>query len=161
MRITPDLDKVVALIEADFPTRLYYVPLRNSLFDTHVNQVAPHDRQLEYCSDAIDGFFREMERIGRADDVVMYVHSEFGRRVPENTSLGTDHGTAQVNFVIGNAVKGGMYGAYSSLRDVDLTLGNLAYTNDFRSTYSSILERWLKIDAAPIVGGRFEELTFV
>src|SRR5436190_8822613 len=99
-----DLDKVVALIEADFPTRLYYVPLRNSLFDTHVNQVAPHDRQLEYCSDAIAGFFREMKRIGRADDVVLYVHSEFGRRVPENTSLGTDHGTAQVNFVVGNAV---------------------------------------------------------
>ena len=94
-----DLDKVAALIEADFPTKLYYVPLRNSLFDTHVNQAAPHDRQLEYCADAIAGFFQEMQRIGRADDVVMYIHSEFGRRVPENTSLGTDHGTAQVNFV--------------------------------------------------------------
>jgi Uncharacterized protein conserved in bacteria len=74
-----DLDKVAALIEAGFPTRLYYVPLRNSLFDTHVNQAAPHDRQLEYCSDAIAGFFQEMTRIGRADDVVVYVHSEFGR----------------------------------------------------------------------------------
>jgi hypothetical protein len=60
-----DLDKVAALIEADFPTRLYYVPLRNSLFDTHVNQAAPHDRQLLYCSDAIAGFFQEMTRIGR------------------------------------------------------------------------------------------------
>ena len=68
-----DLDKVAALIEADFPTKLYYVPLRNSLFDTHVNQAAPHDRQLQYCSDAIAGFFQEMKRIGRADDVVMYV----------------------------------------------------------------------------------------
>ena len=97
--------------------RLYYVPLRNSLFDTHVNQAAPHDRQLEYCSDAIAGFFQEMKRIGRADDVVMYVHSEFGRRVPENTSLGTDHGTAQVNFVIGNAVKGGLYGTPPSLTE--------------------------------------------
>src|SRR4029078_5738547 len=91
-----DLDKVAALIEADFPTKLYYVPLRNSLFDTHVNQLAPPVRQLEECSDAIAGFFPEMQRIGRADDVVMYVHSEFGRRVPENTSLGTDHGTAQL-----------------------------------------------------------------
>ena len=115
-----DLDKVAALIEADFPTRLYYVPLRNSLFDTHVNQAAPHDRQLEYCSDAIAGFFQEMKRIGRADDVVMYVHSEFGRRVPENTSLGTDHGTAQVNFVIGNAVKGGLYGTPPSLTNLVL-----------------------------------------
>src|SRR5690606_36545577 len=77
-----DLGKVAALIEADFPTQLYYVPLRNSLFDTHVNQAAPHERQLQYCSDAIEGFFREMRRIGRADDVVLYVHSEFGRRVP-------------------------------------------------------------------------------
>jgi hypothetical protein len=120
-----DLDKVAALIEADFPTRLYYVPLRGSLFDTHVNQASPHDRQLLYCSDAIAGFFQEMKRIGRADDVVMYVHSEFGRRVPENTSLGTDHGTAQVNFVIGNAVKGGLYGTPPNL--TDLVLGdNLA-----------------------------------
>ena len=72
-----------------------------------------------------------MKRIGRADDVVMYVHSEFGRRVPENTSLGTDHGTAQVNFVIGNAVKGGMYGTPPSLSN--LVLGdNLESTTDFR-----------------------------
>ena len=77
-----DLDKVAALIEADFPTKLYYVPLRNSLFDTHVNQASPHDRQLEYCADAVAGFFQELERIGRADEVVMYIHSEFGRRVP-------------------------------------------------------------------------------
>src|SRR5262249_30853771 len=77
-----DLDKVAALIEADFPTKLYYVPLRNSLFDTHVNQAAPHDRQLEYCSDAIAGFYQAMKRIVRADDVLMYVHTEFGRRGP-------------------------------------------------------------------------------
>ena len=152
-----DLDKVAALIEADFPTRLYYVPLRNSLFDTHVNQAAPHDRQLEYCSDAIDGFFREMERIGRADDVVMYVHSEFGRRVPENTSLGTDHGTAQVNFVIGNAVKGGMYGTPPSLSK--LVLGdNLENTTDFRDVYATLIERWLGVDAAKVLGQRFAAL---
>ena len=104
------------------------MPLRGSLFDTHVNQAAPHDRQLQYCSDAIEGFFQEMQRIGRADDVVMYVHSEFGRRVPENTSLGTDHGTAQVNFVIGNAVKGGMYGKPPSLSE--LVLGDNLETHD-------------------------------
>ena len=152
-----DLDKVAALIEADFPTKLYYVPLRNSLFDTHVNQAAPHDRQLEYCSDAIDGFFREMERIGRADDVVMYVHSEFGRRVPENTSLGTDHGTAQVNFVIGNAVKGGMYGKPPSLSN--LVLGdNLENTTDFRDVYATLIERWLGADAPKVLGQRFTAL---
>ena len=130
---------MAALIEADFPTKLYYVPLRNSLFDTHVNQVAPHDRQLQYCSDAIAGFFQEMKRIGRADDVVIYVHSEFGRRVPENTSLGTDHGTAQVNFVIGNPVKGGMYGTPPSLTDLVLD-GNLDNTTDFRQVYATLVE---------------------
>jgi uncharacterized protein (DUF1501 family) len=146
-----DLDKVAALIEADFPTRLYYVPLRNSLFDTHVNQAAPHDRQLEYCSDAIAGFFKEMERMGRADDVVMYVYSEFGRRVPENTSLGTDHGTAQVNFVIGNAVKGGLYGAAPSL--TNLVLGdNLEPTVDFRRVYATVIQGWLGADAARVLG---------
>jgi uncharacterized protein (DUF1501 family) len=152
-----DLDKVAALIEADFPTRLYYIPLRNSLFDTHVNQAVPHERQLQYCSDAIEGFFREMQRIGRADDVVMYVHSEFGRRVPENTSQGTDHGTAQVNFVIGNAVKGGMYGKPPSL--AELVLGdNLEITTDFRRVYATLLEEWLNADAAAVLGRPFEKL---
>ncbi len=152
-----DLAQVVALIEADFPTKLYYVPLRGSLFDTHVNQAAPHDRQLQYCSDAIEGFFREMERIGRADDVVMYVHSEFGRRVPENTSLGTDHGTAQVNFVIGNAVKGGMYGRPPSLSE--LVLGdNLESTTDFRRVYATLIAEWLGADATAVLGQPFETL---
>jgi uncharacterized protein (DUF1501 family) len=152
-----DLDKVAALIEADFPTRLYYVPLRGSLFDTHVNQASPHDRQLEYCSDAIAGFFQEMHRIGRADDVVMYVHSEFGRRVPENTSLGTDHGTAQVNFVIGNAVKGGLYGKAPSL--TNLVLGdNLESTVDFRQVYATLIQGWLGADASGVLGQRFDTL---
>ncbi len=151
-----DLNKVVALIEADFPTKLYYVPLRGSLFDTHVNQAAPHDRQLQYCADAIEGFFAEMRRIGRADDVVMYVHSEFGRRVPENTSLGTDHGTAQVNFVIGNDVEGGLYGKPPSL--ANLVLGdNLESTTDFRSVYATLIE-WLGADAEQVLGRRFDTL---
>ena len=152
-----DLDKVAALIEADFPTRLYYVPLRNSLFDTHVNQASPHDRQLEYCSDAIAGFFQEMKRIGRADDVVMYVHSEFGRRVPENTSLGTDHGTAQLNFIIGNGVKGGFYGATPSL--TNLVLGdNLETTTDFRRVYASLVHEWMGVDATRVLGQAFPTL---
>jgi uncharacterized protein (DUF1501 family) len=155
-----DLNKVVALIEADFPTKLYYVPLRGSLFDTHVNQAAPHDRQLQYCADAIEGFFQELRRIGRADDVLLYVHSEFGRRVPENTSLGTDHGTAQVNFVVGNAVKGGLYGKPPSL--AELVLGdNLATTTDFRRIYATLIENWLGADAAQVLGRRFDTLGFL
>jgi uncharacterized protein (DUF1501 family) len=155
-----DLDKVVALIEAGFPTQLYYVPLRGSLFDTHVNQAAPHDRQLQYCADAIEGFFQELKRIGRADDVVLYVHSEFGRRVPENTSLGTDHGTAQINFVVGNAVKGGQYGEPPSL--ADLVLGdNLASTTDFRRVYATLIEDWLGADAAKVLGQKFNSFGMI
>jgi uncharacterized protein (DUF1501 family) len=155
-----DLDKVVALIEAGFPTQLYYVPLRGSLFDTHVNQAAPHDRQLQYCADAIEGFFGEMQRIGRANDVVLYVHSEFGRRVPENTSLGTDHGTAQINFVVGNAVKGGQYGEPPSL--AELVLGdNLASTTDFRRVYATLIQDWLGADAAKVLGRKFESLGMI
>jgi uncharacterized protein (DUF1501 family) len=155
-----DLDKVIALIEAGFPTKLYYVPLRGSLFDTHVNQAAPHDRQLQYCSDAIEGFFQELRRIGRADDVVMYVHSEFGRRVPENTSLGTDHGTAQVNFLIGNPVKGGMYGKPPSLSE--LVLGdNLESTTDFRRVYATLIADWLDADAAQVLGRPFDTLGMI
>ena len=111
----------------------------------------------EYCSDAIAGFFQEMKRIGRADDVVMYVHSEFGRRVPENTSLGTDHGTAQVNFVIGNAVKGGMYGTPPSLTNLVLG-GNLESTTDFRQVYATLIEGWMGADAAKVLGQKFETL---
>jgi uncharacterized protein (DUF1501 family) len=86
----------------------------------------------------------------------MYVYSEFGRRVPENTSLGTDHGTAQVNFVIGNAVKGGLYGKPPSL--TELVLGdNLENTVDFRQVYATMIE-WLGADAAAVLGQRFETL---
>jgi uncharacterized protein (DUF1501 family) len=101
-----------------------------------------------------------MARIGRAGDVVMYVHSEFGRRVPENTSLGTDHGTAQVNFVIGDAVKGGMHGEPPSL--ANLVLGdNLESTTDFRRVYATLIGDWLGADAAAVLGQRFESLGLI
>ena len=95
--------------------------------------------------------------MGRADDVVMYVYSEFGRRVPENTSLGTDHGTAQVNFVIGNAVKGGLYGRAPSLNN--LVLGdNLEATVDFRRVYATLIHEWLGADATRVLGQPFAPL---
>ena len=83
------------------PTRLYYTAYRNNAFDTHVQQSDLHQRLLTYVSDAVYGFMRDMERIGRADDVIVMIFSEFGRRVPENTSLGTDHGAANNMFLVG------------------------------------------------------------
>ena len=153
-----DLDKVVALIENDFPARLYYVRLRNSLFDTHVNQESPHNRQVQYCCDAVWGFFEEMKRLGKQDEVAVFIHSEFGRRVPENTSLGTDHGTANVSFVLGGGVNGGQYGKPPSL--TDLVLGdNLQYTTDFRRVYASLIEEYLGYRKSEnVLGGKFDTL---
>src|SRR5439155_11820647 len=96
-----DLPKVAALINAGMPTRLYYTAYRNNAFDTHVFQPDLHQRLLTYASDAVSAFLRDVERIGRAAGVVVMIFSEFGRRVPENVNLGTDHGTANLMFVAG------------------------------------------------------------
>ena len=151
-----DLPKVAALISAGLPTRLYYVAFRNNAFDTHVHQADLHQRLLTYVSDAVLGFMRDMERIGRADDVVVMAFSEFGRRVPENTSLGTDHGTAGPMFVVGKPVKGGQYG-----QPVDLAGrapdDNLRHTTDFRRVYASMMSGWFgRSDADQLLRGRFE-----
>ena len=154
--LTLDLPKVAALIAAGVSTRLYYVSYRNNAFDTHVHQVDQHQRLLTYVSDAVAGFLRDMERIGRADDVVLLAFSEFGRRVPENANLGTDHGTAGPMFVAGKPVRGGQYGEPPDLarRTAD---DNLVHTSDFRRVYASVVEGWLGLpDAAPVLRGRFE-----
>ena len=151
-----DLQKVAALIDARLPARIYYVGYRNNAFDTHVHQAELHQRLLTYVSDAISGFMRDMERIGRADDVVLMAFSEFGRRVPENANLGTDHGTAGPMFIAGKPVRGGQYGEVVSLsgRTAD---DNLRHTTDFRRVYATRAQGWLgaKNDAA-LLRGRFE-----
>jgi len=150
-----DLQKVVALLDAGMPTSLYYVSYRNNSFDTHVFQNNLHRRLLTYTSDAVAGFIRDLERIGRADDVALMIFSEFGRRVPENVSLGTDHGAANAMFVVGNQVKGGHYGKLPSL--TELADGdNLAYTTDFRKVYQTITQGWLgHNNSANLLGGDF------
>src|SRR5262245_52065554 len=153
-----DLPKVAALIDAGMPTRLYYVAYRNNAFDTHVFQGDLHQRLLTYTSDAVTAFMVDLERIGKADDVVVMIFSEFGRRVPENTSLGTDHGAANLMFVAGKKVKGGQYGKIPSLTQLDEG-DNLVYTTDFRSVYASMITRWLGFqNSAAILNGSFETL---
>lgn len=137
-----DLPKVVSLIDAGMPTRLYYVSYRNNAFDTHVFQNALHQRLLTYTADAVAAFQQDLERIGRADDVVMMIFSEFGRRVPENVSLGTDHGAANTMFIVGSQVQGGHYGDIPSLTELNAE-DNLAYTTDFRKVYQTMIENWL------------------
>ena len=150
------LPKVAALIEAGMPARLYYVAYRNNAFDTHVQQSDLHQRLLTYASDAVYGFIRDMERIGRADDVTMMIFSEFGRRVPENTSLGTDHGAANVMFLAGKPVKGGHYGEVPSLSALDAG-DNLVYTTDFRRVYATVMQGWLGFNnTGAVLRGKFE-----
>ena len=151
-----DLPKVVSLIDSGMPTKLYYVSYRNNAFDTHVFQNNVHRRLLTYTSDAVSAFIRDLERIGRADDVALMIFSEFGRRVPENVTLGTDHGAANVMFVVGNGVKGGHYGEVPSL--TKLAKGdNLAYTTDFRRVYQTLISGWLGHGGgSKILNGDFE-----
>jgi len=153
-----DLPKVVALIDAGMPTRLYYTSYRNNAFDTHVFQNDTHKRLLTYASDAVAAFIRDLERIQRADDVVVMVFSEFGRRVPENVNLGTDHGAANLMFVAGNQVKGGHYGTIPSLTKLDAG-DNLIYTTDFRRVYASMIFGWLGYSGTrQLLNGDFEPI---
>jgi len=150
-----DLPKVVSLIDAGMPTKLYYVSYRNNAFDTHVFQNNVHRRLLTYTSDAVFAFLQDLERIGRADDVALMIFSEFGRRVPENVNLGTDHGAANNMFVVGKQVKGGHYGELPSL--TNLAEGdNLAYTTDFRRVYQTMISGWLgQQGSGDLLNGRF------
>ncbi len=151
-----DLPKVTALIDAGMPARLYYTSYRNNAFDTHVFQGDTHKRLLTYASDAVTAFLQDLERIGRADDVVVMIFSEFGRRVPENVNLGTDHGTANLMFVAGKQVMGGQYGIVPSLTKLDAG-DNLIHTTDFRRVYATMISKWLGLsDTQQLLHGDFE-----
>lgn len=150
------LSKVASLIDAGMPTRLYYTGYRNNAFDTHVQQPDLHARLLTYVSDAIMGFMRDLERIGKADNVAILVFSEFGRRVPENANLGTDHGTANYMFMAGKHVKGGHYGKPVDLTKLDAG-DNLIHTTDFRRAYATLTQGWMGYkDSAKVLRGDFE-----
>ena len=152
-----DLQKVAALIAAGMPTRLYYVSYQGNAFDTHVQQSDVHNRLLVYTADAVRAFMEDLKRIGRAQDVAVMMFTEFGRRVEENGSLGTDHGTATPMFVIGPHVKGGFHGQHPSLTDLDD--GNMKMTMDFRRVYATMIQEWLGVDdAASVLKGQFSTL---
>jgi uncharacterized protein (DUF1501 family) len=152
-----NLQRVAGLIASGMPTRLYYVAYQGNSFDTHVQQADLHGRLLMYTADAVRGFMEDLKRIGRADEVAVMIFTEFGRRVEENGSLGTDHGTATPMFLIGKGVKGGFYGTPPSLTDLDD--GNLKMTTDFRRVYATAIREWLACDEAQaILKGRFDPL---
>jgi uncharacterized protein (DUF1501 family) len=151
------LQRVAALIAAGMKTRLYYVVYQGNAFDTHVQQADVHSRLLMYTADAVRAFIDDVTRLGRGNDVAVLMFTEFGRRVEENGSLGTDHGTATPMFLFGKQVKGGFYGMPPSL--TDLADGNLKMTTDFRRVYATAIKEWLGYDdTATVLKGRYETL---
>ena len=155
--IARSLNMVSRLIAGGMPTRVYYVS--HGGFDTHNQQVNSHDRLLGQLDRALKSFFADLKAQGNAERVVLMTFSEFGRRVSENASAGTDHGRASCLFVAGERVKGGLYGKYPSLTDLDQ--GDLKHTVDFRGVYASVLQGWLKTSAKPILKGDFPTMPII
>ncbi len=145
------LRTVGAMIRDGMPTRVYYATMGG--FDTHSAQAGRHGQLLRQVSESVAAFQRDLKEQGNAERVVTLVFSEFGRRVKQNGSGGTDHGTAAPVFVIGAGVKPGVVGRHPSL--VDLDQGDLKFGVDFRSVYASLLGDWMKAPADQILRGQF------
>ena len=143
---------------ADIGTRICYT--QHGSFDAHTNGIALQEGLLEDVSGGIFDFYIDMNSANKADDVVLFVFSEFGRRVKDNGN-GTDHGSGGVAFVIGDSVEGGHYGEYPSLKSEDLIEGDLEFSLDFRSIYAELLEDWLEVDSKPVVKGIYQKVGFL
>src|SRR5262245_56407374 len=151
-----NLGLIAQMIAAEFGTRLFYVSIGG--FDTHSNQQQQHQQLLQQVADGISNFFTQLERSGHAKRVLLMTFSEFGRRVDENGSRGTDHGAASCLFVAGPAVRGGLVGKHPSLAAGDLLAGDLKHGIDFRQVYATLLDRWLGCESRPVLGEPFEHL---
>ena len=152
------LRDVARVHTANLGTQIFYTA--HGPFDTHFNQPPMHARLWTEVSSAISDFFDDLREHDAADNLVMMIFTEFGRRVRDN-GTGTDHGAGGGAFIIGDNVKGGMYGTYPSLKPEDLNQGDLDPNYDFRGFYSSVIDQWLGLDPVPIVGGQFEQVQFV
>jgi uncharacterized protein (DUF1501 family) len=151
------LRTVAEIISGDLGTRMFFVNLDG--FDTHSQQANAHQALLAELSSAISAFIGDLKGHGLADRVLVATFSEFGRRVAENGSLGTDHGAASQMFIVSPKCKGGIFGEHPSLTDLDD--GDLKFHTDFRSVYATLLDRWLNIPSQPVLGGAFRPVEFV
>ena len=145
---------------AGFGTRFLYTTAPYNSFDTHAGQMVGHSGLWSEVSNAVRDFQTDLTENNASDNMTLLVFTEFGRRVHDNGS-GTDHGSGGVAFVIGDNVKGGIYGEYPSLEENKLLEGDLHFNNDFRGLYSTLLEKWIGIDAQSVVGGNFEQMAFI
>jgi uncharacterized protein (DUF1501 family) len=154
------LSMVSSMIQAGLKTKVYYVNLGG--FDTHAGQGAAqgrHAQLLGQLSEAVGAFYRELKAQGNDIRVMTMCFSEFGRRVAQNASGGTDHGTAAPLFLFGPMCKAGVIGEHPSLTDLDD--GDLKHKIDFRSVYAGVLEHWLKADSKVVLDGTYRPLAIV
>lgn len=153
-----NLKTIASLIMSDINTKVYYLSLGS--FDTHVNQENQQKRLFTELNDAVDAFVKDLKNNNRFDDVMMMTFSEFGRRVAQNASGGTDHGTANNMFFIGGRLK--QKGLINPMCDLnDLNEGDLKYTVDFKNVYATVLRKWLDADDAAILGKKYDLMNFV
>ncbi|MFP6614566.1 MAG: DUF1501 domain-containing protein [Pirellulales bacterium] len=148
---------VAQLIDADLSTRVYYLSLDG--FDTHANQEAAHTALVGELSAAVTAFINDLAAHGHSERVMVMSFSEFGRRVKENASRGTDHGAAAPMFLAGSKVKSGLVGKHPSM--TDLQIGDLKHHTDFRQVYAAILKHWLGWNPTEIVGGEYQPITIL
>jgi|TARA_Y100001960_G_scaffold26089_1_gene23053 uncharacterized protein (DUF1501 family) len=156
--ISQKLKSIAQIHLANLGTRIFYCDLGS--FDTHASQLDTHANLWSSASNAIRDFFDDLREHDAANNVVMLLFSEFGRRVYDN-GAGTDHGAGGACLVIGDNVKGGEYGEYPSMKENDLDQGDLVPSIDFRSVYTTLSEDWMNLDPIPIVGGNFEKPAFI
>ncbi len=153
-----NLKTIASLIFSDINTKVYYVSLGS--FDTHINQQAQQQRLFTEMNDAVGSFIKDLKAAGRYNDVLFFSFSEFGRRVSQNASGGTDHGTANNMFFISGGLK--QKGLINPLPDLaDLDEGDLRYKVDFKNVYATVLNNWLGADDKLILGQQYEKLRFV
>jgi uncharacterized protein (DUF1501 family) len=153
-----DLKTIASLIFSDINTKVYYVSLGS--FDTHINQEAQQQRLFKEMNDAVGAFLKDLKANNRFNDVLFFTFSEFGRRVSQNASGGTDHGTANNMFLLGGGLKEkGLLNAMPDLGDLDQ--GDLKYRVDFKNVYATVLNKWLNADAQKILGKNYEPLKFI
>ncbi len=151
------LRAAAAVISARIGTRVVSVELGN--FDSHNNQRRQHDDCMRRLDAGLGAFLEDLRGTSAGDSTVVVAFSEFGRRVQENGSGGTDHGMAAPMFVAGAKVKGGLYGKHPSMTELDD--GDIAHTTDFRSVYGTLVESWLGVDAAKVLDASYPKLAFV
>ncbi|MEZ5989470.1 MAG: DUF1501 domain-containing protein [Planctomycetota bacterium] len=156
--LAPSLRIVAGLIAGGLPTRVYYT--YHGGYDTHAGQAGRQNNLLTQLDQSLAAFAKDLERQQLLDRVTVLVFSEFGRRVRENQSGGTDHGTASVSLVMGGGVKGGLHGEPPSLTDL-LRGGDLKHTVDFRGIYTELLDGVLEVDPAVVLGKRFDKVGFL